>query len=68
MEQDWTGWNMKMKEGQGDEIGEKGEKKTKGIGKKRTEEWRMKGKKKKIKILGRKQFKNKRINMIKKTE
>ena len=27
MEQDWTGWNMKMKEGQGDEIGEKGEKK-----------------------------------------
>ena len=23
MEQDWTGWNMKMKEGQGDEIGEK---------------------------------------------
>ena len=54
MEQDWTGWNMKMKEGQGDEIGEKGEKKTMGIGKKRTEEWRMKGKKKKIKILGRK--------------
>ena len=32
----------------------KGRKKTKGIGKKRTEEWRMKGKKKKIKILGRK--------------
>ena len=54
MEQDWTGWNMKMKEGQGDEMGEKGEKKPKGIGKKRTDEWRMKGKKKKIKILGRK--------------